>query len=48
MTTIIAKLDARLAERVARAADRLGCTHEELAREAIRLFLRAIAKEKAC
>lgn len=47
VTTIVAKLDPALAKRVAKAADLLGLTHEELAREAIRLFVRAAASEKS-
>jgi predicted transcriptional regulator len=41
MTTIVAKLDPDLARRVARTADLLRLTHEQLAAEAIRLFVRS-------
>jgi hypothetical protein len=43
VTTIVATLTPDLAKRVARAADVLGLTHEQLAIEAIRLFARSIA-----
>lgn len=45
MTTITAKLDPDLAKRVAKAADIVGLTHEQLAAEAIRLFVRSVAPQ---
>jgi len=41
MTTLVVPLPVGLAKRVARAADRLGMSHEELARVAVALFCRA-------
>lgn len=46
MTTIVAKLPLELAKRVARAADVTRLTHQELAVEAIRLFVRTVAPQK--
>ena len=45
MTTITAKLDPNLARRVAKAADIVGLSHEQLAAEAIRLFVRSVAPQ---
>lgn len=45
MTTLIVKLTPGLAKRLARAADALGLSHEDMAREALRLFVRSIAPE---
>lgn len=46
MTTIVAKLPVALAKHVAYAADVLGLSHQELAVEAIRLFVRSVAPQK--
>ena len=41
MTTLVVQLPLGLATRVARVADRLGVSHDDLARLALRLFCRA-------
>jgi predicted transcriptional regulator len=45
VTTITAQLDPDLAKRVAKAADILRMTHEQIATEAIRLFVRSVSPE---
>jgi predicted transcriptional regulator len=42
LTTITAHLDPDLAKRVAKAADILGLTHEQVCKEAVRLFVRSV------
>lgn len=46
MTTLIVQLPPGLAKRLARAADQLGMSHEELGTLAVRLFIQG-AKEEA-
>lgn len=43
MTTLVIKLDPKLARAVARAADTLTMTHDQVGLEAVRLFVRSIA-----
>jgi predicted transcriptional regulator len=47
LTTITAQLDPDLARRVAKAADFLKLTHEQVATEAVRLFVRSVTPEPA-
>lgn len=46
MTTLIVRLTPALARRLAAEADRQALSHEELAREALRLFLRAVREKE--
>lgn len=43
MTTLVLKLTLDRAKRLAQAADSLGMRHEEIADEALRLFLLSVA-----
>lgn len=45
MTTLIVRLSPALAKKVARIADQMGVTHEQVGREAVRLFVRAMKDE---
>jgi predicted transcriptional regulator len=45
LTTISAQLDPDLARRVAKAADILKLTHEQVATEAVRLFVRSVTPD---
>lgn len=47
MTTLVVQLSPTVAAKLAAAADRHGLTHDELAREALRVFLSAEAKDAA-